>query len=510
VDLYLKIGEILKRNISDIDQIAKEKIVEELHIYHEELFFQNEELKRLNVQMSELNDEFLTLFNQAPLSYLYIDSEGVIQKSNNHFSVHFGIQNKNERIYRWIFEEDQDAFHQFFKEVRSGMIFLTTTIRLKSVNGIRYMKISANKVNIPEKLFYLISLMDVTEERLFLEEVRVLTFKDALTGLNNRLYFNEEIHRLNIERNLPLGIISLDVNGLKLINDSFGHDYGDRLLKLVADTLRHLCRHDEIISRIGGDEFIILIHNIDLNDLDRLYKRLQNGTSCLEINGISCSIAIGYGYKKDLETPILDVMKEAEKMMYRNKLYMNSTQNKNIINGILASLHEKHPREESHSCRVSYLMEMMAKHMKLHENQIIHFRTLGLLHDIGKIGIDYAILDKKDTLEDFEITELRRHAEIGFRILQSVKIFNDILEHVLSHHERIDGKGYPRGLSDHQISLEAKVLMICDTYDAITSDRPYRKARSKKDALAEMKRHAGTQFDVNLLDVFCEVMEIEK
>ena len=506
----MKIAEILKRNIEDIDQNTKEKIVEELHIYHEELFFQNEELMRLNTRMADLNQEFMTLFNKAPLSFLYIDSEGVILKSNDHFEFKFGVRNANDKVHKWIYEEDQDKFHQYFKEVKNGVDLLSTTIRLKSAYNLIHMKLSTNKVIIQEKSFFLMSLMDVTDETQFLEEIQVLTFKDSMTGLYNRMFFNEEIKRLNVERNLPIGIISLDINGLKIINDSFGHDQGDVLLKVVADTLRNLCRKDEIISRVGGDEFIILVHNVELSDIDRLYKRLQSGTSSIEINGISLSIAIGYGYKKDMNTPILDVIKEAEKMMYRNKLFMNSTQNKNIINGILATLHEKHPREELHSNRVSYLMEKMAKQLNLDENQSIQFRTLGLLHDIGKIGIDYAILDKQDVLENFELLELRRHPEIGFRILKTVKIFNDILEPILSHHERIDGKGYPRALEEHQISLEAKVLMICDSYDAITSDRPYRRARSSEEALIEMKRHAGTQFDEGLLAVFCEVINNER
>lgn len=511
MDLYRKIEEVLERNVVDATQSSKEKMVEELHIYHEELYFQNEELKRLNQQMSEFNQELKTLFNRAPLSYLFVNKDGVILKYNDHFMEIFGVVGPGSKIFTYIHEEDQDLFYYYFKEIGKETFKNTssTTIRFKNEYRVIHMKISTSKEKIQGEEVYLIGLVDVSDERLYLEKIQELTFKDSLTNLYNRMYFNEEVKRLNVERNLPIGIISLDINGLKLINDSFGHDQGDLLLKVVADTLRSLCRKDEIISRVGGDEFVILVYNISFKELDKLYARLKNGLSHIESNGIMLSIAIGYGFKEEVHTDIQEVLKEADKMMYRNKLYMNSTQNKNIINGILASLHEKHPREESHSNRVSHLMERMAQKLNLDENQRIHYRTLGLLHDIGKVGIDYAILEKVDALTSSEVNELRRHPEIGYRILKSVKIFNDALEPILSHHERIDGNGYPRGLVDNQITTEAKALMICDAYDAITSDRPYRKARSRNEAVEEMLRHAGTQFDAELLNVFCEVIEGE-
>lgn len=219
---------------------------------------------------------------------------------------------------------------------------------------------------------------------------------------------------------------------------------------------------------------------------------------------IKLSISFGYCTKTIPNEDIQKIIRIAEERMYRDKLFKNTSQRKEIINGIISTLHAKHKREEAHSKRVSRLTEMLAIELQFDEALVVKMKTAGLLHDIGKIAIDYSILDKSCQLTEKEYQEIKKHSEIGFRILRDSAEFGDIADIILSHHERVDGKGYPRGLSNHQIRLESKMLAMCDAFDAMISERPYKEKSSIKDAVNELMVNADTQFDGKLVKVFVE------
>jgi len=175
-----------------------------------------------------------------------------------------------------------------------------------------------------------------------------------------------------------------------------------------------------------------------------------------------------------------------------------------VIEGISATLHEKHPREEEHSRRVSGLAVQLGKALHLEDSVLVNLQTAGLLHDIGKIALDYRMIEKSSGLTEEEYAEVKKHSEIGYRILMTSGSFGDITGMVLSHHERMDGKGYPRQLKAGEIMLEARILCICDAFDAMTSNRPYRQALSVQEAVDELRRGSGQQFDGSLVKVFIE------
>jgi len=347
-------------------------------------------------------------------------------------------------------------------------------------------------------------IQDVTDRKRYEEEILYLSFHDQLTGLYNRRFFEEELKRLDVTRNYPLTLVMADVNGLKLINDSFGHSIGDELLKNVAEVLRKGCREDDIIARLGGDEFVILLPNTDVAETEQILERIQALAIKEKVGSIELSISFGYETKRSATEEILEVLKKAEDFMYKRKLFESPSMRGKTIQTIIKTLHEKNKREEQHSYRVSALCQCMGEALGLPEGAIQELKTVGLLHDIGKIAIDEEILNKPGKLTMDEWDEIKRHPEIGYRILSTVNGMAEMAEYVLAHHEHWDGSGYPKGLKGEELPLQPRIIAIADAYDAMTSSRSYRGALSDEVAIAELQKNAGIQFDPELVKIFVD------
>lgn len=349
-----------------------------------------------------------------------------------------------------------------------------------------------------------LAFREITEQRKKQKEVEYISFHDSLTGLYNRRFFEEELRRLNTKRNLPLSLVMFDVNGLKLTNDAFGHKAGDQLLKKVAEAMKEECRADEIIARIGGDEFVIILPKIDSKQAEIIAKRISARIAREKVNSLALSVSFGWGTKKEPEQNIEAVFKSAEDYLYRRKLSESTSMRSNVLELIMQTLFEKDGGKEEHAERVSVWCEKTGIALMLDQVSISELRTVGLMHDIGNIAIDARILNKQDALTDDEWSEIKRHPEIGFRILSSVNELAPLAEIILAHHERWDGAGYPRGLKGGEIPLKARILAVADAYDAMTSERSYRKAMSEDAAVEEIRRNAGTQFDPVIAKLFIE------
>lgn len=345
---------------------------------------------------------------------------------------------------------------------------------------------------------------DFSDKKERLDEIEFLSYHDYLTGLYNRRYMEDSIKRLDTQRNLPFTIMSIDVNGLKLTNDAFGHKMGDRLLTSVADMLRRVCRDDDIIGRMGGDEFIVLLPKTDEVQAERIKKRIEDAAKRIKLESVVVSLAIGYSVKSTQDMDIKKVMTMADNKMYKNKLKYGKLMRSQTIEIVLKNINLKYDSEQIHTERVSQYCVAIAKEMGFSEVEIERIKTAAVLRDIGKIMVPPELLNKPGRLTQDEFDIIKKHPETGYQILKSVDEYAPFASDVLYHHERIDGKGYPEGLTGEEIPLVARIISVADAYEAMTATRPYQTARSKESAVEELLRCSGTQFDSEIVKVFVE------
>jgi len=347
---------------------------------------------------------------------------------------------------------------------------------------------------------------DITEKKRTEAEIRYLSYHDKLTGLFNRAYFEEELKRLDAETCLPLSVVMGDINGLKLVNDAFGHQEGDQLLKKAADILRVSCRKQDVVARWGGDEFAIVLPETAERKAMMICERIRKACGEADPSPIQPSIALGVATKEELGREVEGVLKEAESRMYRNKLVESKSARSSIISSLQKTLGERTHETEEHARRLKDLALYMGRALRLSDSQLDDLALLAVLHDIGKIAIPDSILLKPSSLSPEEWEIMKKHPEIGYRIAQSSYELAQIAEDILAHHERWDGAGYPQGLKGHRIPLNSRIVSVIDAYDAITFGRPYKKAVSPQEAIDELERCAGTQFDPDLVAVFAKMM----
>jgi diguanylate cyclase (GGDEF)-like protein/PAS domain S-box-containing protein len=347
-----------------------------------------------------------------------------------------------------------------------------------------------------------IIIRDCTEKRLKQRQIEFLSYHDELTGLHNRRYMDEIVSRLDETCSIPLTLMIVDVNGLKLTNDAFGHEMGDRLLKTVAGVLKEVCKPTDIICRMGGDEICIILHDTGAEKALELKREILRRASNTKLENMVVSLAIGYAVKSSPEQKLAAVMTAADNRMYQDKIKYGKAMRSQTIQTVITNINLNYEREQIHTERVSYFCEAIAKMMRLSEKEIRDIKTAGALHDIGKIMVDPKLLNKPGRLTTEEFELVKRHPEIGYQLLKPVDEYAHLAGYVLYHHERWDGKGYPLGLEGENIPLYSRIIAIADAYEAMTAERPYQTKKTKEEAAAELTRCAGSQFDPRIVTLF--------
>ncbi len=337
------------------------------------------------------------------------------------------------------------------------------------------------------------SFTDITERKQMEEKLFYYSMRDSLTGLYNRAYFEEELRRLNDGRYLPLAIIVCDVDGLKLYNDSFGHQMGDRLITAAADVLQQTFRAGDVVARIGGDEFAILLPRVSRETVENIMVRLKTTIEVLNSDNpeFLLSISTGLAISHSKSTNLNLLFREADNNMYREKNNNSQQIRAAITRTVVHLLEQRDYIIEGHTRRVATLCESLALEMGFPKEQIRDLLLLAEYHDLGKVGIAETVLFKEGPLNAAELKEVQRHSEIGHRIALSVMDIRHIADWILKHQEWWNGKGYPLGLTGEQIPIECRILAIADAYDTMTSERPYRQALSHEAAMQELKQGAG-------------------
>lgn len=333
-------------------------------------------------------------------------------------------------------------------------------------------------------------------------------FYDKLTNLFNRAYFEEELRRLDTVRQLPLSIIMGDINGLKLVNDAFGHREGDNLLIKCGKFLKESCRKEDIISRWGGDEFTILLPRTTDQGANDLITRIQE---CCRNNdnykdSIPLSLSLGASTRTDIKKDINSILKEAEENMYKNKFLTTISISNDIIDSLQTALWEKSHESREDLDRVKKMALKLGQELKLPEDELEKLSILSAIHDIGKVAILESILEKRACLSENDWKILKRHSEIGYNIAKSSNKLSPVAEAIMTHHEWWNGNGYPYNLKGEAIPIISRILAVVDAYDAMVSDRPFKKAISKAEAIEELKKLSEVQFDPNIVNFFIKVI----
>ncbi len=350
-----------------------------------------------------------------------------------------------------------------------------------------------------------VTFMDNTERKENEEHIKYLGSHDALTGLYNRRYFTDELKKIDTKKNLPISIIFGDINGLKLTNDVFGHAAGDALISKCAEIMNLACREEDIVARVGGDEFVILLPNREVSDARKIITRIKNELAKEQIAAIKCSMSMGCYMKTSANQDIMITMENAENEMYKEKTLNRKDLSSDMINAIMATLHNKSPREKQHSLNVGQLCQKIGTAMNWPEIEVAKLKEAGFLHDIGKAIIDANIINKAGLLTEAETREMRQHPVVSYRILNLFDDTKDFAEGVYSHHENWDGSGYPEGLKGEEIPELARIIAVAERYDAMTNPGAMN-ILSKAEALQEINKMAGTLLDPKIAGVFVKIM----
>jgi diguanylate cyclase (GGDEF)-like protein/putative nucleotidyltransferase with HDIG domain len=387
-------------------------------------------------------------------------------------------------------------------------------------------------INLSESFNHMID--SIYEHKKENQELKLFANTDYLTSLYNHKYYFESINRNISEGNKQISVMFCDIDKFKSMNDAYGHEVGDFLLKEIAKIIKNEVKDEGMVFRYGGEEFVVMLCDYTseeaLIEAEKIRKTiakdqvLQKYADCFPIT-ISVGIASYPKHALDAE----GLIKKSDTAMYYSKqsgrnqcnIYNNNMKvflkdgNKEIdkellMDSVLAlaeAVDTKDNYTGKHSKMVLKYSILLAEKLEFTESEKNKLRIGALLHDCGKIGIPDNIINKPDKLSEEEFTIIKNHTLLGYNIIKHITNDEEIIHCVRSHHERWDGMGYPNRLSGNSISLFARIVCIADVYHAMTSDRSYRKALTKEKAIAEFIKGKGTQFDPKLVEAFIEIIE---
>ncbi|GEM_PF-1314824 len=412
-----------------------------------------------------LHPEDLELFNQKVLSFL--EKEG-----GEHFEIDVRLK---DRQGNWVWTK------------QAGQAVLDHNNELEFIEGF---------------------LLDITGQKKTEDRLSYLNSHDELTGLFNRSYFENKLQLLEQERCFPVSVITCDIDGLKEVNDTLGHEKGDEILISISEILRKVLRSEDIVARIGGDEIGVILPGANKRECGEICRRILSGVKDFnqQFPQKKFSISLGMGTSENDDSSLLEIYRQADNNMYKDKLSQKKSVRSSIIETLMVSLGERDFITQGHAERLEMLATRLGEAVGLASHEMNDLVLLSKLHDIGKIGVPDQILFKQGKLTRDEWEEMKKHCEIGYRIAKTTPDLTPIAEMILQHHEWWNGAGYPQGLKGKDIHICSRILSIVDAYDAMTSVRPYQTPRASDEALLELERCRGTQFDPHLVDLFIDLM----
>ncbi len=482
------------------------------------------ELHHTRQKLIELEDRFLTLQENNIHNKEVLDTlQEVIFETNLTGKVLF----YNKRCYEFFGYdihtdvESISIFDSIVPEDRSRMIRnMKSVMTGKKLGVVEYIAQKTNGYKFPilvhsipivknEKILGIRGIiMDISERKNLYKKLTYLSIHDTLTGVYNRTFFTQKMKEFNNKKFYPVGIIICDLDGLKLVNDIFGHAKGDYLLKTASRFIKASLTKRGIVARTGGDEFAILIPKCTKRIMDNMIVRLRKifteNNTLQDI--LPFNMSMGYAIANDNMPNTNEIYKIADNNMYREKLHRSHSIRKNLFKTTMQALERKNIITDQYAKRLKLLVQTTAYELGLSKDHMRNLLFFASFHDIGKVSISDSVLLKPGYLTPTERAEMQRHSEIGHRIAISIPDLTSIADFILKHHEWWNGEGYPIGLKGEEIPVECRIIAIIDAYDAMCNDRPYRKALPKEKALKELQNCAGKQFDPFLTDIFVKMM----
>ncbi len=378
----------------------------------------------------------------------------------------------------------------------------------------------------------IVGVISYRQER-YRKETQRLAITDELTEVYNKRYFyiTLESELKNSSSANSLGLILIDIDNFAMYNDLYGHNCGDRILKGTADILKNVVGEKEMLFRYEEGCFAILAKDRDIVTLEEYAKNVHDNYEKLkekyydENLAKKLTISIGMSIYPRISSNMEELISHANAALYQAKnmgedkvnLYQDimmlihkseksDQQMLGMLKGLLSTINAKDKYTFGHCERVSSYAVMVGEAMGLDKEEIQTLLHAGLLHDIGKIELPKSVLNKTACLSEEEIRTVNEHPILSAHILEPLSKTGNLIDYVIHHHERYDGKGYPDGLKGEEISIGARILCVVDCFDAMVSERPYRRSMTIEEAIIELKRCAGTQFDPKIVQIFIDAL----
>jgi diguanylate cyclase (GGDEF)-like protein/PAS domain S-box-containing protein len=470
--------------------------------------------KNALTELDESEDRFRTVFEKAPIGIgIFNTDTGYVNQLNPKFAEILGRTTEELTKLDW-------KSYSHPAEIKENIDKLQL-LKKKKISSFtmnkRYLKpdgsiVWVNMMIVPFKAetisnLHLCMIEDITEKKKKEEEIIYLSYHDSLTGLYNRTFFEEEKRRFDASRRLPLSVIMGDVNGLKLINDSFGHSAGDSLLREIGIMLKETCRAEDILARIGGDEFVILLTGTGEAGAERLCQRIYKACKSYEKRGdkhtFYLSISLGHATKNVDDQSIDDLLREAEHMLYRKK----NPERKKVRNAIIQAVKnqlvaQNYGQPEEYKARMNLILQLGAK-LNLSTEKLKELQLLQETHDMGILSLDGKLrIWDQGTFTPEELEEYQKHTETGYRVALAVPEMSEIALEILDHHECWDGSGYPKGLMGEEIPLLSRIIGVTDAFDQLMKVRSDETDWNSKSIKEYFLSKSGILFDSNVVEAF--------
>lgn len=461
------------------------------------------------IEKGILRDKFFeTMLIQSPNPVSIIDTNGTFIHLNESWINQTGYSDTRFRnVDEWIQTTmskkfvESFSFEEFVNQSKILEYPMQTRKKEKLIWSIQIKKIDDLEEG---KQFYLLIGRDITERVENENRLIDISYHDFLTGLFNRRYYNE-VFSLDRLHSKDIHVIYGDMNNLKSLNDYYGHEKGDKAIQVCAEVLKKHFGKNSTLFRFGGDEFLIVTGCAGkeecLSNISEVSKELKT----YDFGKINIGISLGI-HKLELDQTLDEAVMKAESRMYEYKIFESTSARSGTVDVILTMLFEKDKETERHSKRVQEICRVFIKELDLNTSETSLLLRAALLHDIGKILVPTSIILSEKELTKDEREKMKKHSFLGYRILSSKEQLRDIGEIVLAHHERVDGNGYPSNLGSNEIPYTARILNIADSFEAMTSNRPYAKKMTDEEAIKELRLCSGTQFDTELVEKFIPIV----